>query len=374
MTTTTAALLLLLSAAPAAAHDYPIKPVELVLRVEPDRVAVDLDGDSIYWIEEVVGLHPMPPRDWPADALAKTERYADEHLRLFAGGKPLPGKLVSAAYVQRPWEVNEQGRFRLRLAYPPVADGETLTGSADFFEEYRQERLHNREPMLPFMTFRADLSVPGRVPRRFVLAPGSFDFSIPVADARRGAAARFLESVRAGAVEALNAIEGWAALAALALSLAPGAPSRRRALLLLAAAALGAAPWPGGASGALEWAAGALAAVAAGRWLGARATPWLEAAAAAALARAWSAAAVALLPRAAPGLFERGAAALGFLLAAAAALAAGLALATADRRAMDARSASRAQELFERRRRLAATALLLVCGYGLFSSFPGIKP
>ena len=133
-----AALLILLSAGPAAAHDYPIKPVVVELRVEPDRVVADVDSDSIYWIEEVIGLSPMPPRNWPADARAKAEKYALEHLRLAADGKPLTGRLVEGSYVQRPWEVNEQGRIRLRLVFPPVAEAATLNGAMDFFEDYRQ--------------------------------------------------------------------------------------------------------------------------------------------------------------------------------------------------------------------------------------------
>jgi hypothetical protein len=369
-----AALLILLASGPAAAHDYPIKPVQIVLRVEPDRVVADVDSDSIYWIEEIVGLTPMPPRDWPADARVNVEKYVNAHLRLSAGGRRLAGRLIGWSYVQRPWQVYEQGRFRLRLAYPAAADGETLTGEADFFENYRQERLKGKEPLLPIMDFRALVSVPGSPALRFELKPGSVAFSVPVAAARRGAAARFLESLRAGAAAVLDAAEGWAALAALALSLAPGAPSRRRSAGLVAAAVAGAAlpaaagvPW-------LAWAAGAAAALAAGRWLSEASAPWLEAAAAAALARAWSLEALVALPRSSPGPLERTGAALGLLAVAAAALAAGLAAATAARRAAAVHSESRASELFERRRRLAATALLVVCGGGLIASFPGITP
>ena len=374
MRTRLAGLLALLAAAPCAAHDYPIKPVRVVLRVEPDRVAADLDGDSIYWIEEVVGLHPMPPRDWPADALAKAQAYVNEHLRLAADGRRLEGRLIDASYTQRPWEVNEEGRVHLRLAYPPVADGQTLSGEADFFEDYRRERLDGKLPFTADMDFRTSLSVPGRVPKSFELKPGAAAFSVPVSEARRGAAARLLESAAAGLLEALNSARGWAALAAVALSLAPGFPSRRRAAALLGAAVAAAALTPVAAPAWLEWAAGAAGALAAGRWLGARSAPWLEAGALAALARAWSVQALAHLPRAVPGAPERGAAALGTLAGAAVLLAAGVAAASADRRAQTAVSASRADEVFERRRRLAATALLLVCGGGLFSSLPGMTP
>jgi hypothetical protein len=369
MTTSAALTLLLLSAGRASAHDYPIAPVRAVLRVEPDRVVADLDADSIYWIEEVVGLHPLPPGNWPPDALAKAEAYVNQRLRLDVDGRRLQGRLISAEYVQRPWEVNEQGRVRLRLAYPPVSDAATLSGEADFYEDYRQERLEEHEPFLPNQDFRTFLTVPGRVPRSFELKPGAFAFSIPVAQARRGALARLFESALAGARAAGDGIAGWPALAALALSLAPGAPSKGRAASAAAAVLAGAALARGGASA--EWAAGLAAALAAGRWLGAGSAPWLEAAALAALGSAWSAGSLARLPRAVPGLLERLPSALGLLLAVAAALAAGVWAATEERRRLTAVSESRAAELFERRRRLAATALLIVCGGGLLQGLAG---
>jgi hypothetical protein len=364
-----AVALLALATVPAFAHDYPIKPVSVVLRVEPDRVVADIDGDSVYWIEEVVGLHPMPPRDWPADALAKAEKYANEHLRLRADGHPLNGRLLSATYAQKPWEVNENGRVHLRLSYPPVADGVTVSGDADFFEDYRLERLEGHEPVLPFQDFRTLLTVPGRSPSSFELKPGATAFSVAAADARRAPAALAAESVTTGAAGALGAIEGWTALAALALSLAPGFASRRRLAGLLAAGILGSAlPLPGPL--ALLWAAGVVAALSAGRWLGEGATPWLEALAAVALARAWSAQALVRLPRAVPGPLERIPAAAGALVAASLAVALGVAAATAERRALAVHSQSRAADLFARRRRLAATALLLVSAFGLIAALP----
>ncbi|MDE2492229.1 MAG: hypothetical protein KGM24_15380, partial [Elusimicrobia bacterium] len=228
--TPSAALLLALLAAPrAAADDYPIKPVEVVLHVAPDRVVADVTSDSIYWIEEVLGETSPPPSGWPAAARESAQNYANAHLRLFADGKPLTGRLIDASYVQRPWQVYEQGVIRLRLVYPAVPPGATISGRADFFGEYRAERLASREPLLPMMVFRTDLSVPGRRPHRFALTPESDSFSFPAADAEPGPLRRALAGLEAGVLTALETAGGWPALAALALSLGPALPSRRRA-------------------------------------------------------------------------------------------------------------------------------------------------
>jgi hypothetical protein len=311
----------------------------------------------------------MPARNWPESARAKAEAYVNDHLRLNGDGRRLAGRLVAWSYVQRPWEVNEQGRFQLRMQYPSVADVATLSGEADFFEDYRQERLAAKAPLLPIQDFRAILTVPGL--RRFELKPGSISFSIPVAAAKLGAFALFLNSVEVGAVTVLTGAAGWPALAALALSLAPGAPTRRRTALFAAAALLDAAALPGGPQNWLPWFAGAAAATAAGRWLGANATLGLEAAAAAALGRSWAIEARPWLPSTAPGAFELGASALGILAVASLAVALGLLAANAERRRLTVLSESRAADLFERRRRLAATALIIVCAFGLVQNITG---
>ena len=356
--------LLCLLAVPARAHDYPIKPVSAILRIEPDRVVVDINSDSVYWIEEVTGLHPMPPTHWPADARDKTERYVNDHLRLSADGAPLRGRLISSAYIQRPWQVNEDGTFQMRVAYPPVADGANLSGEVDFFEDYRQERLEEKKPIPPSMDFRTELSIPSHHSYIFELQPGRTVFSVPARDARRTRSARLGESLWAGVEAVFGLTSAWAALAALALSLVPAVPSPgRRAAILLPAFAAAVCPfaWPGW----LAWAAGAACALSAGRWLPERASPWIEAAACAALGGCWSKAALPWLPRAQPGFFERGAAAAGAIAAMAALIAVGLLAVAAERRNLAALSESRAAELFGRRRRLAATALLIVSGYGL---------
>ncbi|MFI5351143.1 MAG: hypothetical protein ACHQ2Z_16485, partial [Elusimicrobiota bacterium] len=77
------------------------------------------------------------------------------------------------------------------------------------------------------------------------------------------------------------------------------------------------------------------------------------------------------LPRAAPGLFERGSAAAGMLGALVLVAAAGLLAANAERRSLTIHSESRAAELFERRRRLAATFLLIACAFGWIQNRTG---
>jgi ArsR family transcriptional regulator len=364
------ALLLPLAAGRARAHDYPIKPVKVVLRVEPDRVTADVDSDSIYWIEEVLGVPVLTASGWPAAARARAQDYVNAHLLLTADGKPLTGRLVSASYVQRPWQVYEQGRVRLRLVYPPLDGAKTLSGAADFFGEYLRERLANKEPILAKMVFETDLTVAGRTARRFTLTPRAETFSVPVEEAASGAAARAAASAEAGLSAALGLSAGWTALAGLALSLAPGLPPRRRLAIAALAAAAGAATWPRGPQEWPLWAGALLAALAAGRWAGAAAAPWLEAAAAALLGRGWAAAALSDLPRAAPGPWERLAACAGFLAAGGALLSAGLWAAAAERRRLSAVSESRAGLLFDRRRRLAATVLVLIGGWGLALGLP----
>ena len=362
-------VLLLGAAMSASAHDFfPIRPVHATLRVEPDRIVADLRADSIFWIEEVTGLHPMPASGWPPDAFAKVEAYANSHFRLTAGGRPVEGRLVDARYRQLPWEVNEEGTFFLRLVYDAApASGDPVSVTARFYEEYKEEIKHELgDRPDPFLEgYRTIAVVPGRRRMTFTLTPDAPSFTVSAGEARRTALAMALESSRRGLESALGAASGFPALLAVALCLGGGAPSRALAAALLAAAAGGfaagglleAPPW-------LIWAAclGATAAAGGGRLRGAAA-----AAAAACIGLAWCTAARPMLPHA---LLALPSALAGALAAGAAMLCAAWLGVRAEYRRLAALSESRVGELFARRVRLTATVLALVGSYGLWQSFP----
>ncbi|MBI4061062.1 MAG: hypothetical protein HY403_06495 [Elusimicrobia bacterium] len=350
----------------ASAHDfYPIRPVRATLLVEPDRIVADLRADSVIWIEEVTGLHPMPARDWPADALERVENYVNAHFRLSADGAPLRGKLVEARYRQLPWEVNEEGRFFLRLVYPaPSSPGSLIGGTARFYEEYRKEverELAGRR--IPFADgYRTLLDIPGR--RRFAVAltPDAPSFSVPAESARRAGSTMAAESLLRGMGTALGAAAGFPALLAIALCLGEKPPARTAAAILGAAAAAGfaagyflpAPPW-------LIWAATLGAALAIGR----RAALPAGVLAAGCLAASWCGAAKPLLPHSGLALPS---ALVGALTAGAALLSAAGSGVRAEYRRLAAVSQSRAGELFARRARLASTALAMAGAYGLWQS------
>lgn len=354
---------LLAAALSASAHEvYPIRPVRATLRVEPGRIVADFRADSIYWIEEVAHLHPMPARDWPAETRAIVEDYINAHFSLTAGGAPLRGKLVSARYRQFPWEVNEEGKFFMRLVYPAAA-GESLRGTARFYEEYRKElEAEFAGRPVPFADgFRTVVDIPGRRRLAFTLTPGSPSFAASVDEARRTAFAMALEALTRGAKAAAGAAAGFPVLLAAALCLGAKAPSRAHAAVLLAAGAAGflagglgpAAPW-------LVWAA--LLAAALGAWLG-RAE--MAAPALFVLAFVWREAVDSWLPRSPMALPS---ALAGALAAGATMLFVAWFGVRAEHRRLAAVSEARVDELFARRAHLTATALAMVGAYGFWQS------
>lgn len=361
--------LLLGAAVSASAHEfYPVRPVRATLRVEPDRVVADLRADSIIWILEIVGLNPMPTSSWPPEARAKVEAYVNAHLRLAAGGRPLTGRLVEGRYRQLPWEVNEEGVFLLRLVYPPAPPGSTLSGTADFYADYRKEieaELGGR-PVPDAEGYRTLLTIPGRRRFEFTLTAQAPSFEAPSEEARRSVAGMALESLLRGAGAALGSAAGFPVLIAIALCLGAKPPRR-------AASALGASAAAAGFIGGifltvpawLPWAAALGSALAAGRG---RAAAAAVTAAACGLGLTWHAAAGPLLPhfRLALPFALTGALAAGAALL----LAAWLAVRSEYRR-LEELSESRVEELFARRTALAATALMMVSAYGLWQSLQG---
>ncbi len=343
---------------------YPVRPVWATLRVEPDRVVVDIRADSIVWIEEVAGLHPMPPRDWPAETLARVESYTNAHFRLASDGKPLIGKLAEARYRQFPWQVNEEGTFFLRLVYPP-ASASSITGTADFYSDYRKEvESEVKVRPIPYHDgYRTFLSIPGRRRLNFTLTTEAPSFTASADEARRTPFAMALESLTRGAQAAFGAAAGFPALLAIALCLGAKPPNRSAIAMLLASAAAGfalgeffnAPAWA-------IWAATLGASLMVGRRHG---SGFMSLLAGAALGLAWCGAAAPLLPHAA---FARPSALAGALFMGAALLAVVWTGVRAEYRRLADVSESRVDELFARRARLTATALAMVGAYGLWQS------
>ncbi|MBI5245646.1 MAG: hypothetical protein HY923_00570 [Elusimicrobia bacterium] len=354
--------LLLLALSASALEGYPIRPVSVKLEIESDRIVADIETDSIYWIEEVAHLHPMPPADWPADARGRVQDYVNSHLRLSDGGRVLPGALDSARYRQLPWEVNEEGRFFLRMVYPP-ASGAELEIAASFFNEYRAEATaaYAGRPFPPSVVFRTDVSVPSK---HAILTPESPAITIATGAARRGALATIVASLRAGAATALGTAAGFPALLAIALCVGGAAFDRRKAAVLATASALGFA-----CAGALAWTPPwqiwpwtLATALVAGRW---RRAPSVAVATASALGLAWAVAARPTMPHAA---LASPSALAGAMAGGAVLLCAMLLVLREEYKRMFELSESRVEELFARRVRLLGTILTIVGAYGLWQS------
>ena len=357
---------LLGAALSASAHDlYPIRPVRATLRVEPDRIVADFRADSIIWIEEVIGLKPMPAQGWPAEASAKVEAYVNAHFLIAADGRPLAGKLTEARYRQFPWEVNEQGTFFLRMVYPPAPAGSMLTCAAQFYSEYLKEvQTEFAGRPLPYADeYRTHVSVPGRTNTERILRADAASFNFAADEARRSSFAMAFESLQRGAQSALGAAAGFPALLAIALCLGALPPSRTTVAVLLASAALGftgarlfnAPSW-------LIWAGVLGASLSVGRRRLALAA---SVAAAYGLGLSWAGASGSVLPHsklAAPFALA------GTLAAGAALLCVAWLGVRAEYQRLATISQSRVDDLFARRARLTATALAMVGAYGLWQS------
>ncbi len=349
----------------AAAHEgYPISPAYATLRMEPDRTVADLRVDSIFWIEEVSGLNPMPAQNWPDESRARVESYVNAHFHLSAGGGLLNGKLVEARYRQLPWEVNEEGSFFLRMLYPLVPSGAALSVRAHFYEEYRREMMAQYQGRkIPFANdYRTFVDIPGRHPLRLTLTPDAPSFTVPADETRRTAFAMAREALLRGAQAALGAAAGFPTLLAIVLCLGAGPPDRATCAILCASAASGfaagrflnAPPW-------LIWAATLGGALAAQR----RHAALMSGAAVCALGLTWCTAAKPLLPHCALAFPS---ALIGVLAAGAALLCVAWCGLRAEYRRLTTVCESRVDELFARRVRLTATVLAMVGAYGLWQS------
>lgn len=345
---------------PANAHDIPIKPVLAVASVEPDRLVVDLTGDSVYWAAEVLEADPLPPTPWSETLVARAEKYVNAHLRLTVDGRPIAGRLTNAQFFQKPWEVESEGQVRFRVEYPPLPRGARVAGAADFFAEANADRKGEGETPLPNTDFLTRWRVAGHPDLNADLTSPSITFAFDADAARRGKFSRALAALSAGASAVAGETAGWVCIVAIALTLT-AAPSAQEIVLLAAGYFLGGLRPNGSAT--IAYAAGAVAAINAG-W-NTRSRTTTAALCLTAAATRWSFDAWTWLPRAAPSALDRFFGAVGGLLVLTAALLILFLIAESDRRAQREQSRAHAGELSQRRVRLAATVLLIISAVGL---------
>src|SRR5437879_3500640 len=159
------------------AHEIPIHPVEIELRVYPDLIRATMNSNQCYWSAEILRVS-LPPPAWTETLLGQVKKYVDEHFPLTVDGKPLESRILEARYVQEPWQDVLSGRVIFRFLYRlPPQKGRWLSGRATFFSEHARE-----DPDENYVTY---LDVPGRRHMRWVLPLKAPGFELPIDEATR---------------------------------------------------------------------------------------------------------------------------------------------------------------------------------------------
>ena len=142
-----AALALLGWAASCRAHVYPMHPAQAELRVDGQSLVLEMTTHSVFWIEEVLPERPEAGVAVSTRNAAALRTYLDSHFVVSAGGKAVPAGEISARFLQRPWEILEDGRLELRTAYPIASADKVSVRSTIFLEYHEDQRIHHgRKP------------------------------------------------------------------------------------------------------------------------------------------------------------------------------------------------------------------------------------
>jgi hypothetical protein len=159
------------------AHDIPIHPVDIQLKVYPTWIHMTLNSNQSYWFAEVLQLG-SEPTVWMEKFNSPIKKYVDDHFKLAIDGVPLESRMLSARWDQNPWRSHLLGRviFQFSYALPPQG-GKRLEGSATFFSEHAAE---DKDEI--YMTY---LDVPGRKHMKVSLPLNASRFELPLADATR---------------------------------------------------------------------------------------------------------------------------------------------------------------------------------------------
>jgi len=180
---------LFFGAATLQAHDIPIYPVDVDLRVYPGVVRVRIDTNKCYWFAEVLHLE-VPPPEWTDAQKGKIKEYVDDHFQLSVDGKRLDSHLEYIRYVQGFWQpYSLEARLLFTVSYAvPGPRGKSLKGHAAFFQEdwaVEEKEAKAEHRALDSRAYETHLHVHGRTPVSLTLTMEKPDFEFPMAAIRR---------------------------------------------------------------------------------------------------------------------------------------------------------------------------------------------
>jgi hypothetical protein len=167
----------LLSPGALRAHESPIHPVEVQLKVYPRGIHMTLDSNQCYWFAEVLKLDAEPAM-WMETFNGPVKKYVDEHFKLTLDGVPLESRMLGVHWAQNPWQNHQLGRLIFQFSYSlPPQGGRRLEGSATFFSELAAEDKDE--------VYETHLDVPGRKHTKLSLPLSAPHFELSLAEATR---------------------------------------------------------------------------------------------------------------------------------------------------------------------------------------------
>ncbi|OGS18287.1 MAG: hypothetical protein A3J83_07045 [Elusimicrobia bacterium RIFOXYA2_FULL_40_6] len=122
----------------AYAHDYPIYPVKIDIKVESQKICACIRTNAVYWREKVLGGKCIQSSNWPEDVKQKAKNYLDYHFSVFLDNELLKGSLIDSRYIEAPFIGADKAELFFKIEYPVTAAGRNLTVSSKFFYEYHE--------------------------------------------------------------------------------------------------------------------------------------------------------------------------------------------------------------------------------------------
>jgi hypothetical protein len=227
-------LLLGLAVSAARAHEMPIYPVVINLKIERNQIVMHAESHGGYWQDSVLfNRKSLPATNWPAEYQYRAQNYFEKSFDLFLDGNKLASRAFECRYYEEPLREFKTSRVVFDAIYP-IRDLKrelsetTLSGKATFFiEEYVHDQKNVRGSRVhqEFLTTlrlqgekSADISVPIEKP----------DFSIPLHGFVRTDFQVFWDRVFGKAKHVTSQDGFWLALVGIGLLLWPRPTSFRR--------------------------------------------------------------------------------------------------------------------------------------------------
>ncbi len=211
------------------AHEIPIFPVDVEMKIESHEIHVTIESKAGIWLDEILSVpytKPLPATHWDPVYEQKAREEVKKSLHIGMDGRELDFTKFECRFVQEP--LNEQSaKVVFDVHYPIVAVGKEIAGISQFFVPHWIEQQKSKDPDRKADVFETRLRVIGSKTLQLSLPINKPAFRFSTNGLLFTEQQKRFEKIRAIGVRLMSSAFFWIALIAIVAHIVKRAKRRR---------------------------------------------------------------------------------------------------------------------------------------------------